>query len=91
MKSTQLILAFLVEHFSFLGGGIIIGITSGIIMGLSIAKTMAENLGTFVAFLPIKSIVLSILFVVVLAAIAMVVPSYMISRVSPLEAMREGE
>jgi putative ABC transport system permease protein len=91
LKSTQLILAFLVEHFSFLGGGIIIGITSGIIMGLSIAKTMAENLGTFVAFLPIKSIVLSILFVVVLAAIAMVVPSYMISRVSPLEAMREGE
>ncbi|PLV56823.1 ABC transporter permease [Thermotoga sp. SG1] len=91
LKSTQLIFAFLVEHFSFLGGGIIIGTVSGIVMGLSITKTMAENLGTFVAFLPIKSIILSILFVVVLAAIAMVVPSYMISRVSPLEAMKEGE
>ncbi|PLV59406.1 FtsX-like permease family protein [Thermotoga sp. KOL6] len=90
MKASQLMMSFLIEHLSFLIGGIIVGTISGSLMGVSVAETMSENLGTFIVSVPIDSILLFLLIILTIAVSVMTIPIYLISKLSPLEAMKEG-
>ncbi|KAF2959815.1 MULTISPECIES: ABC transporter permease [unclassified Thermotoga] len=91
MKINQLVTSFLIEHLFFLFGGILIGTVSGVLVGYFVSEAMSESLGTFMVSVPVASILLSLLTVVALASAVMVIPSFMMSKLSPLEAMREGE
>ncbi|AIY85777.1 MULTISPECIES: FtsX-like permease family protein [unclassified Thermotoga] len=91
MKINQLVASFLIEHLFFLFGGILIGTVSGVLMGYFVSEAMSESLGTFMVSVPTASILLSLLTVIALASAVMVIPSLMMSKLSPLEAMKEGE
>lgn len=89
--SNDIIIGFLIENFSIVSIGSLIGLFGGYLVARDIIFAIFQFLGTVDFYFPAMQIGSIILSVFLMSFLTLLFPSFLVSKISPAESMKEIE